>query len=146
MPISILIEKEVIFSHACRGLSRSLHAVTTHMKLPGFKQLNWRIREKFQLNLFTAFEDWLKTHETSPWNEHHYFQFYKLGVGKVINRFHLPCTPLKTAVQNFQAFCSNHEACFEEILSLSIKYFVINREIGLDGDEHRRYKNSSHPT
>ena len=45
MPISILIEKKVIFSHACRGSSRSLHDVTTHVKPPGFKQLNWRIRE-----------------------------------------------------------------------------------------------------
>ena len=38
-------------------------------------------------------------------------------------------------VQNFQVFCSNHEALFEEILGLSIKYCVINRKIVLEGDE-----------
>ena len=46
MPISILIEKKAIFSHAYYELSRSLHGVTTHVKPPGFKQLNWRIREE----------------------------------------------------------------------------------------------------
>ena len=39
------------------------------------------------------------------------------------------------SVQNFQVFCSNHEARFEEILGRSIKYFVIYRKIGLDGVE-----------
>ena len=38
-------------------------------------------------------------------------------------------------VQNFQVFCSNHEALFEEILGLSIKYCVINRKVVLEGDE-----------
>ena len=45
MPVSTLIRKKVIFSHAYRGSSRSLHGVTTHVKPPGFKQLNWRISE-----------------------------------------------------------------------------------------------------
>ena len=40
-----LDRKKVIFSHAYRGSSRSLHGVTTHVKPPGFKQLNWRILE-----------------------------------------------------------------------------------------------------
>ena len=40
-----LDRKKVIFSHAYRGLSRSFHGVTIHVKPPGFKQLNWRIRE-----------------------------------------------------------------------------------------------------
>ena len=43
--ITILIEKKVIFSHAYCGLSCSLHGILTHVKLPDFKQLNWRIRE-----------------------------------------------------------------------------------------------------
>ena len=34
--------------------------------------------------------------DMSPWNKHHYFRFYKLGVGKVINRLFLSCTPLTT--------------------------------------------------
>ena len=40
-----LDRKKVIFSHAYRGSSRSFHGVTTHVKPPGLKQLNWRIRE-----------------------------------------------------------------------------------------------------
>ena len=150
-------KKKVIFSHACRGFSRSLHAVTTRMKLPGFKQLNWRIRENlsqainngswYKLSLLVSedamivpvtfiYSVWRlaqNSWDMSPWNEHHYFQFYKLGVCKVINRLSLSCTPLKTAVQNFQALCSNYEARFEEILSLFIKCFVIHRKIGLEG-------------
>ena len=39
MPISILIEKKVMFSHAYRGSSRSFHSVTTHVKPPGSN--NW---------------------------------------------------------------------------------------------------------
>ena len=35
-----LDRKKVIFSHAYRRSSRSLHGVTTHVKPPGFKQLN----------------------------------------------------------------------------------------------------------
>ena len=133
-----LDRKKVIFSHAYRGSSRSLHGVTTHVKPPGFKQLNWRIRENlsqainngswYKLSLLVSedamivpatfiYSVWRlaqNSWDMSPWNEHHYFQFYKLGVGKVINRLNLSCTPLKTAVQNFQAFCSNHEARFGE--------------------------------
>ena len=58
MPISILIERKVIFSHAYRRSSRSLNGVTTHVKPPAFKQLNWRIRE----NLSQAINDgsWYK--------------------------------------------------------------------------------------
>ena len=97
---------------------------TTELKNP------WKVPAK---SIYSVWRLAQNSWDMSPWNEHHYFQFYKLGVGKVINRFHLPCTPLKTAVQNFEAFCSNHEACFEEILSLSIKYFVIYRKIGLEG-------------
>ena len=127
--------------------------------LPGFKQLNWRISENlsqainngswYKLSLLRSedamivpaksiYSVWRlaqNSWDMSSWNEHHYFQFYKLGVGKVINRFNLSCTPFKTAVQNFQAFCSNREARFEEILSLSIKCFVIHRKIGLEGVE-----------
>ena len=40
-----LDRKKVIFAHAYRGSSRSLHGVTTHVKPPGFKQLKRRIRE-----------------------------------------------------------------------------------------------------
>ena len=43
--ITILIEKKVIFSHAYCGLSCSLHGILTHVKLPDFKQPNWRTRE-----------------------------------------------------------------------------------------------------
>ena len=35
-------------------------------------------------------------------------------------------------LQDFQVFCLNYEVRFEEILGLSMKYFVINRKIGLD--------------
>ena len=38
-------------------------------------------------------------------------------------------------MQNFQVFCSNHEARFEEILGLTVKCFVINRKIDLEGVE-----------
>ena len=48
-----LDRKKVIFSHAFRGWPRSLHGVTTHVKPPGFKQLNRRIRE----NLSQAIND-----------------------------------------------------------------------------------------
>ena len=117
MPISILIEKtEVIFSHAYRGSSRSLHGLTTHVKPPRFKRLNWRIRENlsrainngswYKLSLLVS-EDamtvpatctyslWRLTQNSrdmSPWNKHRYFRFYKLIVGKVINRLNLSCT------------------------------------------------------
>ena len=52
---------------------------------------------------------------------------------------------------NFQVFCLNHEARFEEILCLSIKGFLINRKIGLEGVKKNEgwaqdYKNHSHPT
>ena len=120
MPVSTLIEKKVIFSHAYRGSSRSLHCVTTHVKPPGFKQLNWRIRENlsqainngswYKLSLLVSedamivpatciYSVWRFTQNSwdmSPWNKHHYFRFYKLGVGKVINRLFLSCTPLTT--------------------------------------------------
>ena len=68
-----------------------------------------------------------------PNNKHPYFRVYKLGVGKVINRLPILYTINNGSVQNFRIFFSNHEARFEEILGLSIKYFVINRKIGLDG-------------
>ena len=38
-------------------------------------------------------------------------------------------------MQNFHVFCFNHKARFEEILSLSINCFAINRKIGLEGVE-----------
>ena len=75
-------QKKVLFSNAYQWSSTSLHGVTTHVKPPGFKQRNWRIRENLsqainklsslvsedativQLHVFTAFEDSLKTHET----------------------------------------------------------------------------------
>ena len=120
MPISILIEKNVTFSHAYRGSSRSLHGVTTHVKPPGFKQLNWRIRENLSQAINSG--SWYKSSllmsedamivpatcinsvwgfaqnswDMSPWNKHPYFRFYKLGVGKVINRLSLSCSPLTT--------------------------------------------------
>ena len=68
-----------------------------------------------------------------PNNKHPYFRVCKLGVGKVINRLSILYTINNGSVQNFRIFFSNHEARFEEILGLSIKYFVINRKIGLDG-------------
>ena len=115
-----LDRKKVIFSHAYRGSSRSLPGVTTHVKPPGFKQLNWRIRENlsqainngswYKLSLLVSedamivpatciYSVWRFTQNSwdmSPWNKHHYFRFYKLGVGKVINRLNLSCTPLTT--------------------------------------------------
>ena len=151
-----LDRKKVIFSHAYRGSSRSLHGVTTHVKPPGFKQLNWRIRENlsqainngswYKLSLLVSedamivpatciYSVW-RTHEAwdmSPWNKHHYFRFCKLGVGKVINRLILSWTPLTTVPYKIiKLFCFNHEFRFEEILGLSIKCFVINRKIGLE--------------
>ena len=38
-------------------------------------------------------------------------------------------------MQNFEVFCSNHKVPFEEILGLSIEYFVMNRKINLEGVE-----------
>ena len=69
----------------------------------------------------------------TPIYKHPYFRVCKLGVGKVINRLSILYTINNGSVQNFRIFFSNHEARFEEILGLSIKYFVINRKIGLDG-------------
>ena len=55
------------------------------------------------------------------------------------------------SVYNFQVFCLDHEARFEEILCLSIKGFLINRKIGLEGVKKNEgwaqdSKNHSHPT
>ena len=120
MPISILIEKKVTVSHAYSGSSRSLHGVTTHVKPPGFKQLNWRIRENlsqainngswYKLSLLVSedamivpatciYSVWRfaqNSWDISRWNKHRYFRFYKLSVGKVINIFNLSCTQLTT--------------------------------------------------
>ena len=74
--------------------------------------------------------------DRSPWNKHHYFRFYKLGLGKVINRLILSCTPLTTVPSRL--FCFNQKSRVEEILGLSIKCFVINREIGLEGVEKNK--------
>ena len=118
MPVSILTEKKGIFSHAYCGSSRSLHGVTTHVKPPGFKQLNWRIRENrsqvinnrswYKSSLLMS-EDVMivpatciysvwgfpqNSWDMSLWNRRPYFRFYKLGVGEVINRLSLSCTPL----------------------------------------------------
>ena len=111
---------EVIFSHAYRGSSRSLHGLTTHVKPPRFKQLNWRIRENlsrainngswYKLSLLVSedamtvpatctYSVWRlaqNSRDMSPWNKHRYFRFYKLIVGKVINRLNLSCTLLTT--------------------------------------------------
>ena len=116
--ITILIEKKVIFSHAYCGLSCSLHGILTHVKLPDFKQLNWRIRENlsqainngswYKLSLLVSkdamivpatciYSVWrfaLNSLDMSPWYKYYYFQFYKLGVGKVINRLNFSCAPL----------------------------------------------------
>ena len=118
MEITILIEKKVIFSHAYCGSSCSLHGISTHVKLPDFKQLNWRIRENlsqainngswYKLPLLVSkdamivpatciYSVWrfaLNSLDMSPWYKYYYFQFYKLGVGKVINRLNLSCAPL----------------------------------------------------
>ena len=106
--ITILIEKKVIFSHAYCGLSCSLHGILTHVKLPDFKQLNWRIRENlsqainngswYKLSLLVSkdamivpatciYSVWRfarNSLDMSPWYKYYYLQFYKLGVGKVI--------------------------------------------------------------
>ena len=111
-----LDRKKVIFSHAYRGLSRSFHGVTIHVKPPGFKQLNWRIREHLSQAInngswyklsFLVSEDAMIVPATcihsvwrfaqtswdmGPWNKHHYFWFYKLGVGKVIRNGPLEIT------------------------------------------------------
>ena len=123
------------------------------VKPPGFKQLYWRIRENLSqaINIGSWYKWSLLVSEDamivpatciysvwrfaqnswdmSPWNKHHYFRFYKLGVSKVINRRILSCTPLTTV---------NHESRFEEIISISIKCFVINRRIGLEGVEKNK--------
>ena len=131
MPISGLIEKRVIFSHAYRGSSRSLHGVTTYVKPPGFKQLNWRIRENLsqsinKLSLLVS-EDAMIVPATyiysvltfaqnsldmSPWSKHHYFRFYKLDVAKVINRLILPCTPLTTVSCKFSGILFQSRSSF----------------------------------
>ena len=106
-------KKKVIFSHAYRGSSRSLHGVTTHVRPPGSKQLNWRIRENlsqainnrswYKLSLLVREDAMIlpatcvysvcrfaqNSWDIRPWNKHHYFRFYKLGVGKAINRLNL---------------------------------------------------------
>ena len=116
-----LDRRKVIFSHAYRWSSRSLRGVTTHVKPPGFKQLNWRIRGNlsqainngrwYNLSLIVSEDAMIgpatcissvwrfaqnSKWDTSPWNKHHYFRFYKLGVVKVINKLILSCTPLTT--------------------------------------------------
>ena len=156
MPISGLIEKRVIFSHAYRGSSRSLHGVTTHVKPPGFKQLNWRIRENLsqainKLSLLVS-EDAMIVPATyiysvstfaqnsldmSPWSKHHYFRFYKLDVAKVINRLILSCTPLTTvSCKIFRYFVSITKLVLrwldtvfqgQYLPSLSINYVAINK-------------------
>ena len=102
--------------------SRSWHGVTTYVKPPGFKQLNWRIRENlsqainngswYKLSLLVSedamivpatciYSVWRFTQNSwdmSPWNKHHYFRFYKLDVSKVINKLILSCTPLTTVI------------------------------------------------
>ena len=163
--ITLLDDKDANFhldrkesNNAYRGSSRSLHGVTTQVKRPGFKQLNWRIRENlsqaihnrswYKLSLLVSedamivpatciYSVWRFTQNSwdmSPWNKHHYFRFYKLGVGKVLTRLNL-YTIKNGFLQNCQVFCSNHEARFEEILGLSIKSFVVKRKIGLEGVE-----------
>ena len=116
--ITILIEKKVIFYHAYCGSSCSLHGIWTHVKLPDFKQLNWRIRENlsqainngswYKLSLLVSkdamivpatciYSVWrfaLNSLDMSPWYKYYYFQSYKLGIGKVINRLNLSCAPL----------------------------------------------------
>ena len=154
-----LDRKKVIFSHAYRGSSRSLPGVTTHVKPPGFKQLNWRIRENlsqainngswYKLSLLVSedamivpatciYSVWRFTQNSwdmSPWNKHHYFRFYKLGVGKVINRLILSCTPLTTVPCKIFSLFVSITNLVKEILDLSLKWFVINRKIGLEAVE-----------
>ena len=116
--ITVLIEKKVIFSQAYCGLSCSLHGITTHVKPPDFKHLNWRIRENlsqainngswYKLSLLVSkdamivpatciYSVWrfaLNSLDMSPWYKYYYSWFYKLGIGKVINRLNLSCAPL----------------------------------------------------
>ena len=126
--ISILIEKKVIFSHAYCGSSCSLHGITTHVKAPGFKQLNWRIHENlnqaiknngswYKLSLLVSkdinamivpttciYSVWrfaLNSRDMGPWCKHYYFGFYKLGIGKVIKRLNLSFAPLTTIPAKF---------------------------------------------
>ena len=137
-----LDRKKVIFSHAYRGSSRSLPGVTTHVKPPGFKQLNWRIRENlsqainngswYKLSLLVS-EDAMIVPAKCMFQLNHYFRFCKLGVCKVINRLILSWTPITTVpYQIIYLFCFNHESRFKEILGLSIKCVVMNRKIGLE--------------
>ena len=89
-----------------------------YVKPPDFKQLNWRIRENlsqainngswYKLSLLVSkdamivpatciYSVWrfaLNSLDMSPWYKYYYFQFYKLGIGKVINRLNLSCAPL----------------------------------------------------
>ena len=167
---------EVIFSHAYRGSSRSLHDLTTHVKPSRFKRLNWRIRENltrainngswYKLSLLVS-EDamtvpatctyslWRLTQNSrdmSPWNKHRYFRFYKLIVGKVINRLNLSCTLLTTApCKIFRYFVPITKLLWRRFLVFlqSVLWYtgkLVWKGLRRIRDEHRRYKNPSHPT
>ena len=56
--------------------------------------------------------------DMSPWNKHHYFRFYKLGVGKVINWLNLSCTPLTTVPCNILRY-------FVLITKLVLRRFLV---------------------
>ena len=56
--------------------------------------------------------------DMSPWNKHHYFRFYKLGVGKVINWLNLYCTPLTTVPCNILRY-------FVLITKLVLRRFLV---------------------
>ena len=57
--------------------------------------------------------------DMSPWNKHHYFRFYKLGVGKVINWLNLSCTPLTTVPCNILRY-------FVLITKLVLRRFLVS--------------------
>ena len=64
----------------------------------------------------------------SPWNKHHHFRFYKLGVGKVLNRLILSCTPLKWLRAEFSGILFQSRISFWEDSWSSHKVFCNKQE------------------
>ena len=116
------------------------------VKPPGFKQLNWTIRGNLsqainngswhKLSLLVSEDARMvlatciyrvgrfaqNSWDRSPWNKHHYFRFYKLGFGKVINRLILSCTPLTTVPSKIFGY-------FVSIANLVLRIFLVFRSV-----------------
>ena len=113
-------KKQYLFSHAYI-MSRHVPCMALQLtwKHLVYKQLNWRIHEEnlsqavnngswYKLSLLVSedamivpatciYSVWRfaqNSWDMSPWYKYYYFLSHKLGVGKVINRLNLSCTPL----------------------------------------------------